>query len=351
MILPTAQETGEWLRALTHAGAVAAVAVGAALVLHALVFGMMTRIARLSQLESDGVVAARLREPLRWAFVAVAVSIAAESSPSLAEFWDKVARFVVPALLGWTALALVKAFATALENRAELAADDLTARSRRTRVAILSRTVGFVIVFITVALMLLGIPGVRNVGATLLASAGVATLAVGAAAQPALKSLIAGVQMALTEPIRIGDLVVIDGHTGRIEAIKMSFVILKTWDERRVIVPTSRFLDATFENWTRQGDALTGSVLLHLDPATDVARVRAEYERVLAAQTLWDKRLGALAVTDAKPESIELRLAMSAADSASLADLRNKVREAMFDWLRREMPAALLRHAAAEEKS
>lgn len=349
MILPTAQQAGAWLHAMTHAGIVAAVAVAIALILHVAVFALMARIARFSQLEADGVVVTRLRQPLRWAFVAVAISIAAEASPSLAVLWEKVARFVVPALLGWTALSLVKAFATLLENRAELTMDDLSARSRRTRVAILSRTVGFVIVFVTVALMLLGIPGVRNVGVTLMASAGLAGLTVGAAAQPALKSLIAGVQMALTEPIRIGDLVVIDGHTGRIEAIKMSFVILKTWDERRVIVPTSRFLDTTFENWTRQGNALTGSVMLNLDPATDVGRVRAEFERVLAAQPNWDHRLGLLAVTDAKPESIELRLAMSAAGSAHLADLRNAVREAMLDWLRREMPEALLRHAAAED--
>ncbi len=336
-----------WTHALTQAGIAAGVAIAVALAIHLVLFALLLRIVRFSQLQSDGVVVRRLREPIRWSLMAIAISLAGESVPALAHGWEGVARFLVPALLGWIAFSLVKAYATIMESRAELAIDELAERSRRTRVAILSRTAGFIIVFVTVALMLLGIPGVRSVGVTLMASAGLAGLAVGAAAQPALKALMAGVRMAISQPIRIGDLVIVDGQTGRVEAIEMNFVVLKTWNERSIVVPTSRFLDASFENWSLVPGGVTGAVLLHLDPAMDVAPVRAEFERLLALQPLWDGRTGVLAVTEARPESIELRLAMTAANNTSLFELRCIMREAMLDWLRREMPDALVRRGLA----
>ena len=222
--------------------------------------------------------------------------------------------------------------------------DLAAARSRKTRVSLISRTISGVIIVITVGWVLLGVPGVRDIGVTLMASAGLAALAVGAAAQPALKSLIAGLQMAITEPVRLGDLVVVDGHTGRIEEIRMSFVIIRTWDERAVVVPTTDLLDSSFENWSRKSEELTGPVFLHLDPATEVAPVRAEFERYVGTQELWDQRTSTLLMTEAHPESIELRLAVSAATIADLFTLRCIVREHMIDWLRSEMPESLIRH-------
>jgi small-conductance mechanosensitive channel len=250
-------------------------------------------------------------------------------------------RFVVPALLGWVAFALVKAFQLAVDGNALLAQDPLAAASRRTRVAILSRTLGFVIVFVTVALMLLAIPEVRQVGATLLASAGLVGLAVGAAAQPALKSLIAGVQMALTEPVRIDDMVTIDGESGRIEDIRMTYVVMVTPDERRVLVPTTKFLDTTFQNWTRVGGGISGSVTLAVRPATPIAPLREAYLRLLAARPEWDQRKGALSVAEVRADTLDLSLTMSARDPAGLAALRPAMREAMLDWLRENCPEAL----------
>ena len=192
--------------------------------------------------------------------------------------------------------------------------------------------------------MLLGVPGVRDVGTTLLASAGLAALAVGAAAQPALKSLIAGLQMAITEPLRLGDMVVIDGHTGRVEKIKMSFIVIRTWDERAVIVPTASVLESSFENWSRRNESLTGAVYLHLDPMTEIEPIRAEFERLVQGHELWDQRTVALLMTEAHPESIELRMSVSAATIGDLWNLRCAIREHMLGWLRTEMPDALIRH-------
>ncbi len=316
----------------------------AALLLHRILFSALARIAEMSATPVDGMVFGRLRRPARGAFVAIAVSVLASRDPDIGPAWDIVSSFVVPAILGWVTLSFVRAFAEALEYRTEITSDPVDARSRKTRITILARTANFTIILITVGLMLSSIPAVRQVGVTLMASAGLAALAVGAAAQPALKSLIAGLQMAITEPLRLGDLVVVEGHTGRVEEIRMSFVIVRTWDERAIVVPTSSFLDRSFENWSRKSEMLTGPVFLHLDPATEIEPIRAEFERFVKAHDLWDQRTASLFVTNAFPESIELRLAVSSKTIGDLFALRCALREHMLGWLRKEMPNALIRH-------
>ena len=318
-------------------------AIALAWLLYRVLFSIVDRVSRMSDSQSDDIVIGSIRRPVKWSLIAIAITLVAQSDPNLAGIWEPVARFVRPALLGWIAYTLVKAFTVVLEVRLESSDDPVAVRSRRTRIAILSRTATFTIVFITVGLMLFAIPSVQSIGTTLLASAGLAALAVGAAAQPALKSLIAGLQMAITEPLRIGDLVVIDGHTGRVEEIRMSFVIVRTWDERAVVVPTNRFLENTFENWSRRNEMLSGPVFLHLDPATEVAPIRAEFLRFIATQEQWDQRTARAVVTEAQAESVELRLAISARTIGELFDLRCAVREHMIDWLRTEMPDALIR--------
>jgi small-conductance mechanosensitive channel len=325
------------------AALLAAAAIAAGWLVHRIVFAVAGRIAALSAAPVDDLLIRRIRRPAFWAFIAIALTLAAQGNTALAATWGPIAQIVRPAILGWIAYCLVQAFTAAMEFRLEAIDDPITNRSRKTRIAILSRTATFAIVLITVGLMLLGIPGVRDIGVTVMASAGLAALAVGAAAQPALKSLIAGLQMALTEPLRIGDLVVVDGHTGRVEEIRMSFIIVRTWDERAVVVPTSRFLDQSFENWSRTNEMLTGPVFLHLNPATDVAPVRVEFLRFVGSHELWDGRTAALLMTEARPDTIELRMAMSARTIGDLFDLRCAVREHMLEWLRAEMPDALVR--------
>jgi hypothetical protein len=318
-----------------------------ALALHWLVFAVLGRVARASATQVDNAILRAVRQPARWAMLAIAIAIAAELDPLLGAGWALAANYLVPALLGWVAYAVVEGFAAGLELEAVAHEDPSAMRARRTRVSILSRTAKVAILIITVSLILFNIPGVRQVGVTLMASAGLAALAVGAAAQPALKSLIAGLQVALTQPLRLGDMVKIDGQAGRVEEIRWSFVTVRTWDERLLVVPTARFLDNTFENWSRVSERLTGPVFLHLDPATEIGPIRAEFERFVAAQPEWDGRGAELLMTDARPESVELRLSVSAATIGALWELRCKLREHMIDWLRREMPDALIRHRLA----
>lgn len=324
--------------AAIHAG----IAVAMALAIHFILFALLDRAARLSASTADEVVFGRLRQPLRFGLMAVALALTAEANPLVGRVWDLLARFLVPALLGWTAYALVKAFAAVMDSHVQAGEDIHAVRSRRTRIALLSRSLGFLIVFITVALMLLGIPGVRNVGVTLIASAGFATLAFGAAAQPALKSLIAGLQIALTEPIRLGDFVLIDGESGRVEDIRLSYVVIRSGDERRIIVPTAKFLDGTFQNWSRMGGGITGSVVLPIRPGEPVAPIRAAYLAALAAHADWDRRTGSLDVAEVRPGAVDLKLVMSARGPTELNRLRPAMREAMLDWLATHQPAALV---------
>ncbi len=322
--------------------AAAGIGVAIALALHWLVFRLLTRLADASEGKADDIIVAHLKRPSRWAMVALGIVLAAREVAALAAWWQKLAGFVMPALIGWMALAILKAAIEAAALAADSGTiDELDARRRRTRLAIFGRIATFIVLTVTIGLMLLSIPGVREIGVTLMASAGLAGLAVGAAAQPALKSLIAGLQMALTEPIRLGDLVTIDGESGRVEDIRSSYVVVRIWDDRRLIVPSARFLDTTFVTATRTGSASTGVVLLYVRPDADVAAIREAFLERLHAHDLWDKRKGALQVTNATVDSLELRLVMSAGDAGALFDLRCEIREAMLAWLQENQPLVI----------
>lgn len=322
----------------------ATIGIALALLVHRVAFAVLDRITRASESTSDDIIVEHLRRPARYALVALGLVIAAREIPLLAGAWEKIAGFVMPALIGWMALAILKALVEAAVLRADISVpDNLQARRKRTRLAIFSRIGTFLIVFLTIGLMLLSIPGVRDIGVTLMASAGLAGLAVGAAAQPALKSLIAGLQMALTEPIRIDDVVIVDGEWGRIEDIRTTYVVVKIWDERRLIVPSNYFLDQTFQNWTRHGSALLGTVFLHLDPLSDLPPIRAAFEAMVEDSPLWDGRSRTMQVTDTTATTMEVRLLISARNAGDAFDLRCAVREGMLAWIRENQPTAIPR--------
>lgn len=329
---------------LIHTLIVLGGAVVIALIAHWIIFAILRRLARASESTLDDVVVEAVRRPLRWAAIAFAITAAAENDALVGRGWDLFAKFLTPAVIGWVAYAVVRGLARGYEAQIEEADDPVAQRGRLTRIAILSRTVKVGIIIITVSLIMLNVPGVRDVGTTMLASAGLAALAVGAAAQPALKSLIAGLQMAITQPLRIGDLVKVDDQAGRVEEIRMSFVTVRTWDERVLVVPTMRFLDESFENWSRVDEKLTGPVMLNLDPIADIEPIRAEFGRYVQAHPLWDGRNLQLLMTEAHPESVELRLSMSAETIGDLWTLRCAVREHMLGWLKTNQPEALIRH-------
>ena len=335
-----------WLVNLCASG----LAVLFALSVHAIAVKLLRLRSARTANQLDDIVLKRFKAPSRWLLVAITLSLlphVLELEPSAVQFWRFVAGFVVPTLTGWTAVALLGTVVDLVQLRADVSvADNLTARQRRTRAGILYRIGVFIILTVTSCMILMNIPSVRDVGVTLIASAGIAGLAIGAAAQPALKNLIAGIQMAFTEPIRLDDVVVVNGEWGRIEEIRLTYVAVKLWDERRLIVPVSKFLEDVFENWTRRTSQILGSVFWYVDPATDVRPLRKKLEEVVTSDRRWDGRFFNLQVTDTTPEAVQIRALVTAADASTAFDLRCDVREAMLAYLRDEMPQAIVRRRA-----
>jgi small-conductance mechanosensitive channel len=326
---------------------VALTAIVAAGLLHAALGFVLRRAAARTKTKADDILLRRLRGPTRWIFAVVALVIAQPAmrlGPMGQDWWRFIAGLLTPALMGWLAIALLAAVNEIVQGWADISvADNLRARRRRTRAGILYRICLFLVMLITICLMLMSIPAVRTVGVTLAASAGIGALAIGAAAQPALKNIIAGIQMAFSEPIHIDDVVIVSGEWGKIEEITLTYVVVKIWDERRMIVPVSKFLEENFQNWTRRTSELLGTAFLHVDRTADVPRLRRKLTEIVSADPLWDGRVCGLQVTDSFPAHLELRCLVSAADSGRAFDLRCNIREAMTAFIAAEMPDAIPR--------
>ncbi|MBC5782150.1 mechanosensitive ion channel [Ramlibacter sp. USB13] len=219
--------------------------------------------------------------------------------------------------------------------------DNLQARRIATQTRVLSRSAMVLLLIAGVAMALMTFPGARQLGASLLASAGVLGIVGGLAARPVFANLIAGLQLALAQPIRIDDVLIVQGEWGRVEEITGTYVVLKIWDERRMIIPLQWFIENPFQNWTRTGANILGTVFLYLDYATPIAPLRAEAERLVKTFPEWDERVFAVQVTDAKERTIEVRVLVSASNSGKAFDLRCKMREALLAFLAREHPQAL----------
>lgn len=219
--------------------------------------------------------------------------------------------------------------------------DNLQARRIDTQTRVLSRTAMVLVLIGGAAMALMTFPGARQLGASLLASAGVLGIVAGLAAKPVFSNLIAGLQLALAQPLRMDDVLIVKGEYGRVEDITGSYVVLKLWDERRMIVPLTWFIENPFENWTRTTAQILGSVFLYVDYATPIEPIRAEAQRLVEGAPEWDGRVFAVQVTDATERALQLRVLVSAANSGKNFDLRCRVREGLVTFLAREYPQAL----------
>src|SRR5574337_917285 len=220
-------------------------------------------------------------------------------------------------------------------------ADNLSARRVHTQTRMLARIASFAVLLSGLALMLMTFPGARQFGASLLASAGLVGLVAGIAARPIFSNLIAGLQIALAQPIRLDNVLVVQGEWGRVEEITGTYVVLRIWDERRLVIPLQWFIENPFQNWTRTSASIIGTVFLWVDYRMPLAPLRAEAQRVCEAAPEWDRRLCKLQVVEAGERSIQLRLLVSSAASGQNWDLRCKVREALVDFMQREYPQHL----------
>ncbi|WP_037973145.1 mechanosensitive ion channel family protein [Streptomyces sp. NRRL WC-3742] len=248
------------------------------------------------------------------------------------------------ASLGWLTVRVVAAVLEALLSRYEsVAADPARVQRVRTQIGMLRRVVSAVIVVVTLAVMLLTFSAMRTVGASLLASAGIIGIVAGIAAQSTLGNFFAGLQIAFGDTVRIDDTVVVEGQQGTVEEITLSYLVVRLWDSRRLIVPVSYFVSKPFENWTRRDPGLLASVLLHLDHTTPVDELRAALHARLEEHPLWDGADWALNVTDTTPSTIVVRATMTTRNPDDAAQLRFDVREHLVAHLRDHHPGALPR--------
>jgi small-conductance mechanosensitive channel len=264
--------------------------------------------------------------------------------PALEEVIARVLATAAIALLGWVTVIGTNIAADLYIRRFDVeAADNLLARKHVTQAQILKRIADVVIVIITAAVALMTFEPVRQVGFSLFASAGIASIVVAFAARPLLANLVAGVQLAMSQPIRIDDTVVVEGETGKIEEITNAYVVICLWDLRRLIVPLSYFIERPFQNLTRRSADILGTITLHTDYSVPVERVRQKLTEIVKDEPLWDGQVVHLHVTDAREGRLELRATVSARTLEDEWEICCAVREKLVAYLRQEHPEALLK--------
>jgi small-conductance mechanosensitive channel len=287
------------------------------------------------------------KNPTRLGLLLIAMEIALQTAPLGADTRAFVSRLLglgVICLVGWMALTALRIAASLYLRRFQVGtADNLMVRKHVTQVRVLQRVAEVVIVLVTAGFALMTFSEVRQFGVTLFASAGVAGLVAGLAARPLMSNFLAGVQIAIAQPIRIDDAVIVENEWGNVEEITFTYVVLRLWDLRRMVVPISYFIEKPFQNWTRTGGELIGSVMLYVDHTTPVEAVRKKLTEIAAQSKLWNGKVVNLQVTDCRETTIELRALVSADNAGTLSDLRAEVREKLIEFLQREHPHALPR--------
>ncbi len=289
----------------------------------------------------------RSRRPMRLAIMIVALGTASTVAPlsrGQAGALGHVLLICFIALSAWVARTALHIWTTVYLRRFKLDAEDnLLARKHATQTRILGWVANVLIVTVAFAAVMMTFEGVRQYGVSLLASAGAAGLVAGLALQPLLKNLFAGIQLAVTQPIRLDDAVLVEGEWGNVEEITSTYVVVRVWDLRRLILPLSYFMEHPFQNWTRESASLIGTVTIYLDYGVPVEVLRTKVKEIAAASPLWDRKVVAVQVTDFKQEVMEVRILVSASNSGRAFDLRCEVREKLAAFLQAEYPHALPR--------
>ncbi|MEM8757611.1 MAG: mechanosensitive ion channel family protein [Planctomycetota bacterium] len=351
----------EWVRVLAIAVVFAGVAIGG----QATIWAVLRRVSRDGGKHPTRLIVTHTARAARVAAVLIGVTAGLGfsgrlglPSPTEQPGVSSLLGAVITLAITWLVIGVVRGADDMILARHEIDSDsNVRARKTHTQVAVLSRTLMVVIGIFGIGAALMQFDEVERVGTSLLASAGVAGIVLGFAARPVLGNIIAGIQIALTQPIKIGDVVIIEGEWGRIEEITTTYVVLRIWDQRRLIVPFSTIIEQPFENWTRHSTSLLGTIYFYADYSLPIDEVRAELARICEGNPKWDGRVCSVLVTDANDRSIQVRALISAANSSDHWDLRCEVREKLVAFIHREHPGSLPRereeeytHAAAEPR-
>ena len=328
-------------------GAVLLVALIAARIFHKLLFSAGKRLARRTGSVIDNSLVLHMRRPAKLILPLLALFLALPATsipPGPMGILRHAIALGMIASVAWLLIVLIDIFEDVIADKYKIGVrDDLRARKIQTQIHVLRRSAVVIACVVAFSVMLMTFPSIRQFGISLFASAGIAGLVIGMAARPTLSSLLAGLQIALTEPIRLEDVVIVEGEWGWIEEIATTYVVVRIWDLRRLVVPISYFIEHPFQNWTRVTADLLGTVFLYTDYSVPVEEVRQELHRVLKTTDLWDGKAWGLQVTNSGEHTMELRALMSASDSPKAWDLRCMVREKLIAFLQQKFPESLPR--------
>ena len=356
------EHLGEWRNVSTAIGIILVVML-IGLLLYLLFWRIVRGFARHTSSVLDDSLLAHCRRPTVALFPLTAIYLA---RPLLAvQLGDEPTAYLAAILevlltlnAAWVLIRLLSVAEDVVARRFDVSAsDNLRARAVHTQFRIIRRIAAVVIGLLTAAILLASSEDFRELGTGILASAGVVGLVVGFAAQKTLGNLLAGIQIAITQPIRLDDVVIVEGEWGWIEEITLTFVVVRVWDLRRVVLPIGYFLENPFQNWTRVSAEILGTVCLYLDYTAPVAAIREELQRIAGQSPLWDGNVCGVQVTDASAQTLEVRALVSAVDSGKAWDLRCEVREGLIAFLQANHPdclpkvRALVRETAEDSSS
>jgi small-conductance mechanosensitive channel len=333
------------LEAWVRPAAAAVVAVLLASIAARVLRPVLTRLSAFSPIASA--VVKRSLHPLQWLLPLLALQLVWQGVPDDLRGIGPVRHLngvLLIAALTWLAARAVRGVADGVIalHPADVE-DNLHARRVQTQTRVLGRIAASTVLVAGIAFMLMTFPRARQLGTSILASAGVMGLVVGIAARSVFSNLLAGLQIALAQPIRIDDVLIVEGEWGRVEEISATYVVLRIWDERRLIIPLQWFIEHPFQNWTRREAAMLGTVMLWVDYSLPVEAVRQEAQRQCEALPLWDKRVCVVQVTETSERCMQVRVLVSARNSGDAFDLRCALREGLVQFIHREYPGALPR--------
>jgi small-conductance mechanosensitive channel len=311
----------------------------------AIFLSLFARVAERTKYQLDDTLVKHLRWPLQFLLPVLLVYPIlglAELSVDQEEIIAGILKVLTVMLIGWLAMGAVRTIAEGVLRYFDVSGqDNLTARRVHTQIKLIRQVLLFIIMIITASVILMMFEQLRVIGVSLLASAGIAGLILGFSAQKVLSNLLAGIQIAITQPIRLDDVVIVENEWGWIEEITLTYVVVKIWDLRRLVIPISYFIEKPFQNWTRISADILGTVFIHGDYTIPVAKLREELTRILQSTDLWDGKVDCLQVTNAKEYTLELRALMSAKDSPKAWDLRCLVREKLVAFVQENYPQCL----------
>lgn len=322
---------------------VLATSIGAAT--SAILLKIFARLAERTKYKLDDIIIKHMRRPVQYLLPVLLVYplLGIATLPiDQEETISGILKVLTVMLLAWLATCAVGVVEEGVLRHFDASVkDNLTARRVHTQIKLFRQVVLLIIMIITASVILMMFDQLRVIGVSLLASAGIAGMILGFSAQKVLGNLLAGIQIAITQPIRLGDVLIVENEWGWVEEITLTYVVVKIWDLRRLVIPISHFLEKPFQNWTRTSADILGTVFIYVDYTIPIDKLREELTRILQSTDLWDGKVNGLQVTDAKEHTLELRALMSAADSPKAWDLRCLVREKLVTFVQEHYPQCL----------